>query len=109
MSITVTPNQAFSYPVVGYGYDITGCVQDGTTANSITLTGVDPEFVPAGLIIVDVATTSASSATAEATYASVDTASIVNNANSAQTVVFSLYVKSVSGAHTNAIVRVFLY
>ncbi|TAK94592.1 hypothetical protein EPO05_06115 [Patescibacteria group bacterium] len=107
MAIVVAPNQAFSYPVVGYGFDITGCVQDGTTVNHITLTGIDPEYAFAGLLIVDVSTDQ--TGTAEAAYACVDTDTIVNLANASQTVTFDLYVRSATGAHTNATVRVFLY
>lgn len=108
MSVVATANKAFSYPVVGYGFDVTGCTEDGTTRNVVTCSGIQPDFVVNGIWVVDVATTSDNN-TAMAAYAVVDTDDITNNANTAQQVVFGLYVASANGRGTASIVRVFLY
>ncbi|TAK94593.1 hypothetical protein EPO05_06120 [Patescibacteria group bacterium] len=106
---TATFLPAFSYPVVGYAYDITGCTENGTSANSITCGGIAPDFNVNGILVVDCSTKSAGAATPLAAYASVDTDSIVNNANSAQTVVFDLYVFSTGGAGVDTTVRILVY
>lgn len=106
---TATYLPTFSYPVVGYCFDITGCTENGTTANSVTCAGIAPDYVVNGVMVVECLTESAGAATPLAAYASVDTDSIVNNANSAQTVVFDLYVLSTGGAGTNTTTRVIVY
>ncbi len=105
---TVTALPAFSYPVVGYAFDVTGLTENGTSANSITCPGFPPDFNVNGVLVVDVTTTS-SGHTPLAAYASVDTASITNNANSAQTVVFDLYIANEAAAGSPSTVRLLVY
>jgi hypothetical protein len=91
MPNTVTSVRA-SLPLVGFGYEVTAITNtNGSTANSLTLTGIPEDFVPQGLLIFPISRTTGGK-TPQAFYAAYDASTLQVNPSDSTQVLVDVYV-----------------